>query len=144
MPPLDPASGSWHLDKRVPITLIGAIVIQTIFVVSSLTEKSLKIDDHERRLARSEEFSRSTDAAINDWVRRAGQRQIQLDDASQRVAKLEARDMSFEAAISSLMQQLSRIDERTAQMTATILELRTELRAQSSRRSDAASQPQVR
>lgn len=27
----DPASGSWHLDRRVPLALIGTIVLQTSF-----------------------------------------------------------------------------------------------------------------
>lgn len=125
----DPAAGSWHLDKRVPISLLGALAVQTIFVVSSLTTKSLQIDDHEKRLTRHEDFTRTTDAAINDWARRAGQRQMQLDEQQQRILKLEARDIAFEAAVSSILQQISRIDERTAQLTSTVLEMRSEMRA---------------
>jgi chromosome segregation ATPase len=125
----DPATASWHLDKRVPLSLIAALVVQTLVIANSLTTKSLQIDDHEKRLVKFEEYRTTTDAAINDWVRRAAQRQMQLDEYATRLNKMESRDLILEQTISAVLQQIGRIDERTAQLIATINEMRGELRA---------------
>jgi len=132
-PTNDPASGNWHLDRRVPLSLIAAIAIQTLVVASVLTTKSIQIDDHERRIARHEEFTRQTDAAINDWVRRAAARQVSLEEHAARLMKLEKSDAEVAATTSAILQQLSRIDERTAQLTSVVVDLRNELRRQQPR-----------
>lgn len=128
MPTTDPASGNWHLDKRVPLSLIAAIAMQTVVVASVLTTKSIQIDDHEKRILRNEEFTKQTDAAINDWIRRAAGRQVALEEHAARLTRLEKSDAEMTSTASTILQQLSRIDERTAQLAAVIVDLRTELR----------------
>lgn len=126
--PTDPASGSWHLDKRVPLTMITAIAIQTLVVASILTKKSVQIDDHEKRIERVEISERTVDGAINEWVRRAAGRQQVLDEHSSKIVKLEANDITLNSTATAILQQLSRIDERTMQLGAALIEVRNEVR----------------
>lgn len=46
--PPDPASGSWHLDKRVPIALIVAILVQTAVIASSYGSLLTRVEALER------------------------------------------------------------------------------------------------
>lgn len=130
IPTTDPASKDWHLDRRIPLTLIATIVIQTLVVASVLTQKSIQIDDHERRIDRQEVSTRTLDAAVNEFVRRAGQRQITLEEHTVKLQKLESSDALTAAHIAAILQQLARIDERTVQLASTLLDLRNEVRRQ--------------
>ena len=42
----------WHLDKRVPVTLILVLTAQAVSVVWMFATMSAQLDQHERRLAR--------------------------------------------------------------------------------------------
>jgi len=69
----------WHLDKRVPISLIGAILVQTAAFGWLLASMNAKIDDTHRRTeileARADERSRVVNqnttsiAVINESLR---------------------------------------------------------------------------
>ena len=48
----DPASESWHLDKRVPVALIITIMMQTVAAVWWAASLSARVDALERDWAR--------------------------------------------------------------------------------------------
>jgi hypothetical protein len=49
--PVAPApDNTWHLDRRVPIALIGAVVLQTLGVAWWAAGVTFRLDDHERRV----------------------------------------------------------------------------------------------
>lgn len=60
----------WHLDKRVPISLIVAIVLQTISIVWWAAKSESKLDDHERRLTADETASRQSNSKYNEMSER--------------------------------------------------------------------------
>jgi len=47
-------SESWHLDKRVPITLILAILLQSMGFVWAASQINFQVQDHERRITAAE------------------------------------------------------------------------------------------
>jgi hypothetical protein len=47
-------SESWHLDKRVPITLIVAILVQSMAFVWAASQINFQVQDHERRITAAE------------------------------------------------------------------------------------------
>lgn len=47
----DPAATSWHLDKRVPLVLIGAIIAQTFGLGWWASSISSRVDQIELRMA---------------------------------------------------------------------------------------------
>ena len=51
---LDPASGSWHADKRVPLAAIGAIFLQTFGLGWYISSWSARIDNVEKTGIRNE------------------------------------------------------------------------------------------
>ena len=57
-----PQREGWHLDRRVPISIIGAIVIQTILVTWHMADVQAQVADHERRMTAQE---RSTEGRIS-------------------------------------------------------------------------------
>ena len=50
----EPERERWHLDKRVQISVIVAIALQTVIWVWAASALWSQVADHERRLARSE------------------------------------------------------------------------------------------
>lgn len=46
-----PKDNGWHLDKRVPISIIGAILVQTVAMTWFLAGVQAQVADHERRMA---------------------------------------------------------------------------------------------
>lgn len=53
---------SWHLDKKVPVTLIVTIVLQTVCVVWWASRLSERQDQHERRIEKVETKQEASDA----------------------------------------------------------------------------------
>ena len=49
----------WHLDKRVPISIIGALICQTIVITWYFAGVQAQVTDHERRMSTQE---RATEA----------------------------------------------------------------------------------
>lgn len=43
-------NGRWHLDKKVPITIIAALIVQTGTFVWWASAQTAAIADHERRI----------------------------------------------------------------------------------------------
>jgi hypothetical protein len=53
-PNSEAGDGGWHLDKRVPIALIFAIVAQAAGMVWYASALSSRVDQHDRRIAKLE------------------------------------------------------------------------------------------
>lgn len=86
-----PRDGGWHLDKRVPISIIGAILVQTVAVVWFLAGVQAQVADHERRMGAQE---------------RAGELRSVRDLAQ------EGRLARIEEGIRSLLDTASRLERR--------------------------------
>ena len=86
-----PKDGGWHLDKRVPISIICAILAQTVAVVWFLAGVQAQVADHERRMTIQE---RSTEGRI-------------MRDMAQ-----EGRLARIEEGIRSLLDTASRLERR--------------------------------
>ncbi len=54
MKALEADKDSWHLDKRVPISLIIAILVQAASFVWAVSKLEFKVEDHERRIVANE------------------------------------------------------------------------------------------
>lgn len=80
----DKALGRWHLDKRVPIALIVAILIQTAGALTWAGAASERINHLERQV-------------ISD------------DDMGERTARLEAQATYMRAALSRIEDKLDRV-----------------------------------
>lgn len=86
-----PRDAGWHLHKRVPISIIGAILVQTIAVVWFLAGVQAQVADHERRMLTQE---RNTETRA-------------LRDLAQ-----EGRLARIEEGIRSLLDTASRLERR--------------------------------
>lgn len=67
----------WHLDKRVPIALIAAIVVQTVAIVWWAASIDARVGTTERRVERIEttiERARENDSALIQRVTRMEER----------------------------------------------------------------------
>lgn len=121
---------SWSIDKKIPILALIAFGIQTLYFTALFTTKSNKIDEHDKRLERLEGVDVHTLENVQDFNRRAAMRQQQLDEHAAKLLKMEGIDDSLISTNTALLQQVSRIDERTQQLAAAIQELRNDLRRQ--------------
>lgn len=78
----DPANGAWHLDKRIPLAMIGAILMQTaafgfwIGQISNRLDAALETNrqqdvriEEQRNAVNSQAISAATTAAKLDAVR---------------------------------------------------------------------------
>ena len=86
--PDESAATAWHLDKKVPIALLGGIVLQTVFGAVYFAIMVRDISDTRRELTRIEA------------------------DTGRRVEKLEASDDRQAETLRVIREQLARIDER--------------------------------
>jgi hypothetical protein len=50
----DPATASWHIDRRIPVALIGTLGLQLIFGVWWLSSMEFRVEAHEKQLTRIE------------------------------------------------------------------------------------------
>ncbi|MCE7997376.1 MAG: hypothetical protein HEP70_00815 [Rhodobiaceae bacterium] len=80
----DKTPGRWHLDKRVPIALIVAILIQTAGALTWAGAASERINHLERQV-------------IND------------DDMGERTARLEAQAAYMRATLTRIEDKLDRV-----------------------------------
>lgn len=67
----------WHLDKRVPIALIAAIIVQTVTIVWWAASIDARVIGHDRRIERIEttiERARENDSALIQRVTRMEER----------------------------------------------------------------------
>lgn len=126
----DDVENHWRIDRKVPVLALVAFLIQTIVFASVLTTKSNKIDEHDKRIDRLENVDTRTGEAVQDFQRLAASRQQQLDDHAAKLNKMEQIDASLIATNTALLQQMSRIDERTQQLAAALQDLRNEIRRQ--------------
>lgn len=72
-----PPDQTWHLDRRVPLALIGALALQTLGVAWWAASVSFRVDDHERRvvlLERSDSTQVVQFAAITERLARIDER----------------------------------------------------------------------
>lgn len=121
---------SWSIDKKIPILALVAFVVQTLYFTALFTTKSNKIDEHDKRLERLEGFDTRALESLQDFNRRAAMRQQQLDEHAAKLLKMEGVDASLISTNTALLQQVSRIDERTQQLAAALQELRNDIRRQ--------------
>ncbi|GIK50367.1 MAG: hypothetical protein BroJett013_30640 [Alphaproteobacteria bacterium] len=77
---MDPASASWHLDKRVPIALIAAIMTQAAGVVWWGSQLATRVDVLERTLV-----------AATDDRERLVRVETTVQSIDQRLARMEDR-----------------------------------------------------
>lgn len=83
--------GGWHLDKKVPISIIAAILAQTVAMTWFLAGLQSQATDHERRLSVQE---------------RAAEGRLARDVAQ------EGRLARIEEGIRSLLSTASRLERR--------------------------------
>lgn len=83
--PPEPASVSqdaaWHLDKRVPLAMIGALALQTFGIAWWAAGVTFRLDDHERRVAsleRTEAVQTQQFATIAERLARIDERLVLL------------------------------------------------------------------
>jgi len=50
----DPAAGGWHLDKRVPVAILGALLVQTFAVGWFVAQLSADVEENRHRIERLE------------------------------------------------------------------------------------------
>jgi hypothetical protein len=50
----DPASMPWHIDRRIPVALIGTMLLQIGLGVWWLSSIEFRVGDHEKQLGRIE------------------------------------------------------------------------------------------
>ena len=81
IPPMEPAApapdDAWHFDKRVPLALIGALVLQTLGIAWWASGVTFRLDDHERRvglLERSDAAQLAQFTAIAERLARIDER----------------------------------------------------------------------
>ena len=95
-----PRPPQWHLDKKVPIGLIVAIVFQTCSFIWWTSELNSTIKDHERRLLIAEAFENRIDGDTKT--------------ISERLGRLEERSTSTLSSIQRIENILERQEERRA------------------------------
>ena len=77
MAPRDaPPGGEWHLDKKVPIAFIGALVFQAILGIWQISAMSREVGEHSRRISSLE----AADSRMNDEARRISEALARLDE----------------------------------------------------------------
>jgi hypothetical protein len=80
-------SDNWHLDKKVPIALILAILLQTAAFVWQIAEMKFRIDDHDRRLLIAE----AVDTRRDKELAGVGERLARLEEQSRMQVELLRR-----------------------------------------------------
>ena len=78
--PLHDDSNSWHLDKKVPIGLIGALIVQTIVITSWGTAKFDNIDNRVSNLEKSDSGQQSHENRITILEQKFTYIQSSLDE----------------------------------------------------------------
>jgi len=91
--PDKPASEPWHLDRRVPIALILAIIGQTAGAVWWASTISGAVADHARRVALLE-AGKVEDARADR-------------DSADRLARIEERQRASQDSLTEIKQQLN-------------------------------------
>lgn len=92
--PQDPASQGWHLDRRIPITLLAAILLQAMALAWAASAAFAQIGDNERRIE-ALEASRSVDRAVQGQI-------------SERLARIEERSAQQTALLADIKAALDR------------------------------------
>lgn len=70
------ADNSWHLDKKVPLALIFAIVLQTGFAVAWVTDISRDVRESQRRMEKLEK----SDEAQTEVLRIIREQYARIDE----------------------------------------------------------------
>ena len=50
----DPAAASWHIDRRIPVALIGTMILQVGVGIWWLSSMEFRVQSHEKQLVRIE------------------------------------------------------------------------------------------
>jgi len=61
---MPPSLAGWHLDKKVPITIIGALIAQTVFFTAWGTSKYDEVNSRITALERSDSTQQSHETRI--------------------------------------------------------------------------------
>lgn len=78
---------SWHLDKRVPITLILAICMQTLSALWWAASMNYKVESYERRLENLETITKETGTQYTAII----ERMARLEEKSQQQLEIARR-----------------------------------------------------
>lgn len=98
MPDTPPASEPWHLDRRIPIALILAIIGQTAGAVWWASTISGTVADHARRVGLLE-TGKAEDARADR-------------DSADRLARIEERQRASQESLIEIKQQLNQLLQR--------------------------------
>lgn len=91
----DPASQGWHLDRRIPITLLAAILLQAMAFAWAASAAFSQIGDNSRRIE-ALEVSRAADRAVQAQI-------------SERLARIEQRQDEVSRGIGEVKALLDRL-----------------------------------
>lgn len=80
----------WHLDKRVPISLIATIIVQTAAFVWLIAQMDSRIAENERRIAEHERGAGAQMALVNQNVTSVAVINETLRNVEQSLGRIEA------------------------------------------------------
>lgn len=87
----DPASGNWHLDKRIPIALIMAVVVQTIGAVWWAATISAQVEAGSVERARLEERITASERAINLLTTQSARGEERIEQTMRLLERVESK-----------------------------------------------------
>ena len=56
--------GSWHLEKKVPITIIAALLVQTVVITTWITQKFDGLDNRVANIEKSDDGQQSHESRL--------------------------------------------------------------------------------
>jgi len=96
MPPQD----SWHLDKRVPIPVFGAMLVQTVVAVWYFSSWSTHVDETLNSLTTRLEFNERTNRRQYDII---NEDRINAQATARSLARLEGLMASIEGQMKTIV-----------------------------------------
>lgn len=86
----DPANGAWHLDKRIPLAMIGAILIQTAAFGFWIGQLSYSLDSAIETNRRQDARLEAQEAAVNTQAVTAATTAAQLNAVRESLIEVKA------------------------------------------------------
>lgn len=85
----DPANGAWHLDKRIPLALIGAILMQTAAFGYWVGQISIRLDGTVELNNAQEQRLAAVESAANAQAVNAATTSAQLTAVRESLAEMK-------------------------------------------------------
>ena len=86
----DPANGAWHLDKRIPLAMIGAILMQTAAFGFWIGQISHRLDSALETNRRQDARLEAQEIAVNSQAVSAATTAAQLSAVRESLLELKA------------------------------------------------------